>query len=236
MPYEMEIPLIEKIQRTPEVLSVRFKLENDEGFKAGQFAQVFLDNGNVKRYLSISNSPTEKGYLEFTKKLTGSDFSGLLEKLKAGDKALVKFPFGNFIYKEEYKKIAFISGGIGITPIRSITKYIVDSNIDCDVVLVYSCRTADDIAFKADFKEMSGKYNGLKVVHTLTDETPPEPEPYVRTGRIDAQMLKNEIPDYSERKFYVCGPPAMVDAIKKILDDELQVSKNNILEENFKGY
>ncbi|MDP3789336.1 MAG: FAD-binding oxidoreductase, partial [Candidatus Omnitrophota bacterium] len=124
---EVDVRVKEIISRTHNVKSVRLEADNID-FKAGQFMMVMLrGNSQVKRCLSISSSPTEKGYIEFTKKLTKSDFSEELDTLREGDKVKVQYPFGSFILRDPKDKIAFLSGGIGVTPIRSICKYAVDT-------------------------------------------------------------------------------------------------------------
>jgi ferredoxin-NADP reductase len=57
-----------------------------------------------------------------------------------------------------------------------------------------------------------------------------------RVGRVDSQIIREEIPDYRERKFYLCGPPAMVEAMKAMLTDGLSVTEDSIVTENFQGY
>lgn len=231
---ERELKVKEIIPRTYNVKSIRLEAEDWVDFQAGQFLQVTLKkNPELKRYLSISSSPTERGYIEFTKKITESGFSVALNNLKNGDSVSVKYPLGNFIWREEYKKIAFISGGIGITPIRSICKFVVDKNTGTDILLLYANRTDKDIAFKEDLKDMQKQYSKLKVVHILSE---PSAEIMSRSGRVNSQMIKEEIADYLERKFYLCGPPAMVEAMKAILASELSVTQNNIITENFQGY
>lgn len=231
---ELEARIKEIVTRTYNVKSFRLEVKGDIEFKAGQFLQVALQNNpQLKRYLSISSSPTEKGYLEFTKKLTESDFSQALNALQAGDLVKIQYPFGKFTLDEAYKKIAFISGGIGITPIRSIAKYIADKNTGTDVVLLYANRTVKDIAFREDFEQMQKQYPKLKVVHVLSESAEGIE---CKTGRIDAQVIKEGITDYTERKFYLCGPPAMVEAMKGILNNELGIQDTDIITENFQGY
>lgn len=231
---ELEAKIKEIISRTYNVKSFRLEIKDGLDFKAGQFLQVTLKtNPQLKRYLSISSSSAEKGYIEFTKKITESEFSKTLDSLKIGDSVIIKYPFGNFILQESYSKIAFLSGGIGITPIRSICKYAVDNKSNVDIVLIYANRTINDIAFREDFDEMQKQYSKLKVVHVLSQAVE---EFKTKTGRIDSQIIKGEIPDYAERKFYLCGPPAMVEAMQKILVDELALPKENIITENFQGY
>lgn len=224
------------IQRTYNVKSFRVELPEgiEPDFKAGQFLQVTLSKDKqLKRYLSISSSPTEKSYIEFTKKLTESDFSTALDKLKIGDFVTIEYPFGDFTLKEGFKKIAFLSGGIGITPIRSICKYITDRKLDMDAVLLYANNSSRDIAFKEDFDLMQKEHPKLKVMHVLC-----EVSSAVRCveGRINSEIIRNEIPDFLERKFYLCGPPGMVQAINKILSEELGLPRDKITTENFQGY
>ena len=234
MPVEIEARVKEVIQRNYNVKSFRLEIAGWLDFKAGQFLIITLQgNLNLKRYLSISSSPTEKCYLEFTKKITQSDFSTALDNLKAGDRVSIQYPLGKFILDESAPKVAFLSGGIGITPIRSICKYVVDKNLGVDIVLVYSNRSVRDIVFKDDFSAMSKSYPLLRVAHVLCEA---EQGFKCTVGRIDASIVKNEIPDYLERKFYLCGPPQMVEAMRKILAEELGLNAERIVTENFQGY
>ena len=146
---------------------------------------------------------------------------------------LCQYPFGKFILDESSPKIAFLSGGIGITPIRSICKYIVDKNLGTDAVLVYSNRSVRDIIFKDDFEAMQKNYPLLRVAHVLCVA---DPDFKCRVGLIDSRIVKNEIPDYQEGKFYLCRPPQMVEAMYKILAGELRLPEEKIVSENFQGY
>jgi len=234
MPIEVTAKIKEVIQRSHNVKSFRLEIPEAADFKAGQFLSVELNNDpNLKRYLSISSSPTEKSYIEFTKKITSSDFSQASDKLKAGDEVAIQYPFGKFVLDEAQEKIAFLSGGIGITPIRSICKYVVDKNPKIDVVLIYSNRSIRDIIFKEDFDAMQKSYPKLKVAHVLCEARPGFK---YTPGLINGAVVKNEIPDYMERKFYLCGPPQMVEAMRKILIEELNLPQEKIVTENFQGY
>jgi len=234
MAKDLIVRVKEVIPRTYNVKSIRFDIGEELDFKAGQFLSLTLQNNPaLKRYLSISSSPTEKCYLEVTKKITGSDFSKTLDQLKAGNTVTIQYPFGKFILEEQDKRIAFLSGGIGITPIRSIAKYAVDKNLGTDMVLIYANRSLKDIVFKEDFDAMQKIYPQLKVSHVLCEA---DPGFKCIPGLINAQVIKNEASDYPQRKFYLCGPPAMVEAMGKILTEELALDKKNIITENFQGY
>jgi glycine betaine catabolism B len=230
---DIDLRITQIIQRASNVKSVRLAIQ-DPVYRAGQFCCVSLKQEPVcKRYLSISSSPTEKGYIEFTKRITQSDFSSALDALKEGDSLKIQYPFGKFTLDDPKVKIAFLSGGIGITPIRSICKCVVDNNLGTDMILVYANRSIKDIVFRQDFDQMQKVYPKLKVVHVLCE---PEPDFKCTVGLINAQVIKDEVPDSLERKFYLCGPPPMVVAMEKILAEELKINKENIITEQFQGY
>ena len=237
MPAEVATKVIEVIQRNYNVKSVRVERAQDITFKAGQFLQVTLQNNpQLKHYLSISSSPTEKCHLEFTKKLSQSDFSKGMDVLKAGDELLIQYPFGKFTLEDNPAptgKIAFLSGGIGITPLRSITKDVVDRNLGTDIVLIYSNSSIKDIVFKDDFSAMQKAYVKLRVAHVLCEA---EPGFKCSVGYINASIIRNEVSDYKERKFFLCGPPGMVEAMRRMLSDELMLPGEQIVTENFQGY
>ncbi len=234
MPLELAVKIKEIIRRNYNVKSFRLEVEQPAEFQAGQFLSVQLGaSPELKRYLSISSSPTEKCYLEFTKKLTESDFSRKLDSLKPGDSVRIQYPFGKFVLDPTCLRVAFLSGGIGITPIRSICKYIVDWQLGTNIVLVYANRSVKDVVFKEDFDAMVKSYPGLKVAHVLCET---EPGFVCTVGRINATIIKQEVPDYLHRKFYLCGPPAMVEAMRRILSQELEVTAPMIVTENFQGY
>ena len=232
MEFETEVRRV--IKRTYNVKS--FRSERPEGFsyKPGQFLFITLKiNGEEKRkHFTLSSSPTETEFIEFTKKLTGHEFSNALDALKEGDWARIKAPFGNFTFQGEHDKIAMLSGGIGITPLRSICKFCTDKGLDTSIILLYGNRTEGDIVFRDQFEEMQKQNKSLKVVHTLSA---PSEAWKGYTGYIDEAMIKKEVPDFEERAFYTCGPPKMVEAMENLLDS-LDVPKGQVKKENFYGY
>jgi len=209
-------------------------VDNPAVYKAGQFLRVTLNNDkNLQRYLSISSSPTEDGYIEFTKKITASDFSVEFSKLKKGDMVSIEYPYGTFTIERAVERVAFISGGIGITPIRSMCKFAVDKKLNLNIILLYANNSVRDIVFREDFERMQEELNGLRVTHVLCQK---DMEFSCVVGRINAGIIKKEVPDYLARFFFLCGPPSMVDTIKNVLIKELGVALERIITENFQGY
>ena len=149
---EIKAELIKRIKRTETIESFRFKPEQRIDFQPGQFLQLILDKKNrdsytLNKFLSFSSAPG-KDYIEVTKRISESEFSKGLQKLNPGDQVLLEASMGDCVFQDDYAKIGFLIGGIGITPVISILEYIVDKGYDTDVCLLYSNRTDNEIAFR----------------------------------------------------------------------------------------
>jgi ferredoxin-NADP reductase len=145
-------------------------------------------------------------------------------------------PYGRFTFEGEYDKIAFLSGGIGITPIRSICKCACDKKLPADMILIYGNRTERDIVFHEDFLAMEAENRNLRVVYTVDTPMMDKNRWKGKSGFITSEMIKEAIPDYRERIFYVCGPPKMVDYLRALLSEELKIPKEKMKVEQFSGY
>ncbi len=235
---EFETEVLNIIQRTHNVKSFRFRIKEDVDFKPGQFffVTIKVEGAERTKHFSFSNSPTEKGYVEFTKRITDSEYSKALERLSIGDWARLRMPYGSFTFRGEYDKIAFLSGGIGITALRSICKFVTDMRLPTDMVLIYGNNTEEDIIFREDLESMEAVNKKFRIVHTLTSPDIDKGTWQGRTGYIDTEMIKEEIPDFEERVFYICGPPKMVESLVNILRNKLAIGEDRVRIENFVGY
>jgi ferredoxin-NADP reductase len=232
---KFETKVIYTIQRTRDVLSIRFERPNGFDFHPGQFMFLTINRDGEKtvKHFTISSSPTEKGFIEITKKLTGHDFSNALKELKIDEIVSVDAPYGNFTFKGEHNKVLFLTGGIGITPIRSIISCCIDEKINTDMVLIYSNTYEHNIPFKDELNDFQGFTPNLKVFYTVSKPTE-KWEGY--TGRIKGDMVRELVPDYGTRVPYISGPPAMVDNMVNILVNELKILSTQIKKEHFLGY
>ena len=224
----------EIIPRTYNVRSFRFPRPETLNYKPGQFLFITIKAGGkeLSKHFSISSSPTEKTHIEFTKKLSESEFSTALKALKEGDWARIDAPYGKFTFEGEHEKIGLLAGGIGITPLMSICKYCTDKRLNTKITLLYGNRTENDIAFRRELETMQEQNVNLKVVFILNEASN---EWKSATGIIDAEMVKKEIPDYRETVFYTCGSPAMVEAMEKLIES-LGLPKTQLNREYFVGY
>jgi glycine betaine catabolism B len=221
------------VRRGDHAVSVRFERPPGFSYLAGQFMFITLDRGTetLTRHLTISSSPTES-YLEVTKGLTGHPFANAMAALAPGDEAMIRGPIGSFTLDAQDEDVVFISGGIGVTPLRSMVRDAIDTHLLTRITLLYSARAEEDILFGEEFDEMQSTTPLFSVRVTLTR---PGPGWAGHVGRIDRDFVGQEVPDVRGRGFYVSGPPAMVDAITSILR-EMGVPDGRIRREYFPGY
>jgi ferredoxin-NADP reductase len=230
-----KVKFLESIKRTPTVESFRFMPEKRIDFLAGQFLRVIFDRDNLEnkelnKFLSFSSSPCRE-YIEVTKRLSDSAFSQRLKSLKKDDEILIKAPLGSCVFNKDFKNIAFLIGGIGITPVISMLEYIQDEDLDTDVILFYSNRSPLDIAFKEEIDRLAKENNRIKVFYLITDSAS-ENKGFI-FSRIDKEFLKNYLSELENRLIYIFGPPKMVEALK---ETALELGLTNIKTESFLGY
>jgi ferredoxin-NADP reductase len=232
-PAQFETDVSQVIQRTRDVESVRFKRPMGFDYLPGQWAFVTVGSGKqqITKPLSFSSSPTED-FLEFTKRLTGSDFSNAFAAMRARDSATIRGPYGKLTLQDDHKRICMLSGGIGITPLRSMIRYSTDKQLNTNIILLYSNRFEDDIAFQEDLDEMQLRNSNFKMIITITK---PSRAWKGLAGRINLDMIKRTVPNYEGRIFYACGPKPMVDAMVGILT-KMELPETQIKYEYFSGY
>jgi glycine betaine catabolism B len=231
---KFETQFQEIISRTHDVTSFRFPRPAGLDYKAGQFFFITLKQGEkeLSKHFSFSSSPTEKDHIEFTKKFTDHEYSLALKAVKVGDWARIDAPYGQFTFEGEYPKIAMLGGGIGITPFVSIIKNATDKPLSSRITLFYGCRTENDMAFKQELEELAWENKSLKIIYIINQPT----EKWEgATGNINAEMIKQLLPDYQENMFFTCGPPPMVEAMEKLVTS-LGLPKEKLKRELFSGY
>jgi ferredoxin-NADP reductase len=211
------------MKETPDVFTYRF--EPVEGpsisFKPGQFVNLILldEKGDLKgsRPYSIASSPLDTKGIELTIKLSGGQFTGQLAGLKEGAIVGLMGPFGSFTYDYNIKDVVILTGGVGITPFRSLWKYVTDKGTDTNITIIYSCRTPNDVIYKKELEGLSTRNPLVNVTLTYTREVPPKWTGL--RGRIDVEMVKKVVGPLMGNDFYICGPAVMVTELEKALMD-----------------
>jgi ferredoxin-NADP reductase len=200
-----------------------FRPDRKLTFRPGQYLEWTLavkhpDNRGNRRSFTVASAPTEdeirlgvKFYPE------ASAFKRSLAAMQPGDKIYAAQPAGNFVLpRNPSAKLAFIAGGIGITPFRSMLQHLLDRGERREVVLLYGNAMIADIAY-TEVLERAERELGVKTVYAVAAE--PAPAPGMHSGFIDAELIRRQVPDFKERTFYLSGPHAMVVLFKRTLRD-----------------
>jgi len=227
---EYTTEFLERIERTPTAVSYRFKHPEGFSFTAGQYMLVNLGEKLVHP-MSLSDCPEETGYIEFTKRMTGSPYCRRLESLAKGETVIVKGPAGNFLCDESDAAIVLIAGGIGITPIRSILKnHERKQGAPRKIILIYGNLNREDIAFRDELENL--QLPDYRLVHVLSDTAGME---NAHRGFITSDIIAKEVPEKEAATYMISGPPVMVEAIKKALTT-LNIPEAQIRTDVFLGY
>ena len=174
--------------------------------QAGQFfLWRFLDRRSwwASHPFSLSAAPDGRS-LRITAKALG-DFSGRMGEIRPGTRVVAEGPFGVFTEAARRReKVVLVAGGIGITPIRALME-----DMSGDVVVVYRVVSEDDIIFRDELEELA-RERGIRLLIVVGDHR-------TRAGRrlLSPAHLRELVPDIAERQVYVCGPPAMTDALER---------------------
>lgn len=210
-------------------------------FRPGQYAEWTIavpksDARGNRRYFTIASSPTEPN-IHFGIKFyrPPSTFKFKIAGFQLGSAAMIGNIGGDFtLPKNTGRKLAFIAGGIGVTPFRSMVKYMTDMHEHRDTVLMFSNKKAGEIAYRDIFDGAAAANIGFRVIYTLTER--PVPSDWKdEVGVLDAAMIQKHVPDYKERLFYLSGPHGMVDTFVHTLQ-AMGVSRFNIKTDYFPGF
>lgn len=231
----------EKVKLAENTYELVFDSNESLRFTPGQYLEWTLsanknDSRGNRRYFTVASSPTEseiKLGVRFAK--LGSSFKSTLLALKPSDKILVGHLAGDFVLPEDPKKpLVFIAGGIGITPFRSMIKYLVDTDEKRKITIFYANNIKEDISYKDIFDEASKKI-GLETIYILTNKDLVPKNWNGEVGYLTTDILKKYVKDYQTRTFYLSGPNAMVDAYKKLLK-QMGINDKQIVTDYFPGF
>jgi ferredoxin-NADP reductase len=224
-------------------------------YKAGQYAAMDLETkedaeGPVRSF-TIASSPTEEEFILISTRIRDTPFKKKLSRLEIGTLIKITAPVGSFVLPEgdNFKRVVFLSGGIGVTPFRSMVKYATDKRMPIRIMMFDSNRNEENILYKTDFDQCVKANNNLKVIYTITGEGQGESSSSIpgaaagsnwkgEIGFINKEMLTRYMTsdELEDSIFYLCGPPGMLKAMQKLLQDELRIPDQRIKSEEFTGY
>jgi len=230
------LTLTNRIKLAPNMYEFIFTPNRRLSFSSGQYLEWTLahdkyDMRGIRRYFTIASSPNDPAIRLSTKFYEpASTFKKSLLSLRKGSTLVVSQLSGDFIMpRNPSRKIVFIAGGIGITPFISMIRDLIDRNKSRDIVLLYANRTATDTAYRDILNTATA--HGVQTVYAFSNE----PKASGGISIINTDVIKSQIPDFSERVFYISGPHSMVAGIDTTLR-ELGIPSSQIKSDYFPGF
>ncbi len=233
---KIKLFLVRKEQISDHLYDLVFRPERSFAYQAGQYMEWTMSNvsfnlkGN-RRYFTLASSPTEKDIrlgISYHPDYP-SAFKEKMLSMKEGESLVADNLAGDFVLPRNPKeKMVFIAGGIGVTPFRSMIKYLIDKKEQRDIIIFYSVTKNADLAYQDVIQEAQTNV-GIKFIRVITDEKIQDEIP----SKITVDLIKREIPDYKERIFYLSGPPGMVKNFQSLL---VKLGVKKIKTDFFTGY
>ncbi len=226
-----EMPVQSATLELPDTKTLRLQWPQgyDPEFKTGQFITLYFpDSPAYKRAYSLSSCALDRGFYEVTIKRDGKMGTRIVDWVQPGDKLVVIPPAGRFlpVFAPD-KHLLCIAGGSGVTPFRGFVREATRRALATKITILYSVRTANDIIFDKEFRQLEQANPHFKFLVTCTRLPPDHPWPG-RRGRIEAAWVREQVADLPNTVFYACGPNALVDATERLVIEELKVPREQM--------
>jgi ferredoxin-NADP reductase len=198
-------------------------------FQPGQYLTLTfrVDGVPVERCYTIASPPSRPDRLTITvKRVPGGPVSNWLhDRMRVGDRVAATGPFGEFSFAQHpARRYAFLSAGSGITPLMSMTRALCEAGSphepggSSDVVFVHSARSPADIIFRDELVAIDARAD-MSVAVVCEGDAPGDRWGGAR-GRLSLPLLTSLVPDLGDREIFTCGPPAYMDAVRALLDEQ----------------
>lgn len=224
--------IVDVKQETHDTYTITFEPDNEKEIRRnpGQYMFVkFKRPGRPSELhpFTISASPLKTRVLQASIKQSGN-FTNTIDQTKAGDKARIEAPFGVFSFVHDNPvKLIFIAGGIGITPIMSMTRYLKETESDIPVTIIHGVKRRRDMTFKSELNELPDNF---RVVYVLSK---PDDQWEGEKGHVTKELIEKYCKDSLQTAdVYVCGPPVMMEKVIESLG-QLGVKDKRIHFERF---
>lgn len=198
-------------------MELRLEVPNREelAFLPGQYVNIDVPGTDVKRSYSFSNAPHEPA-LSFLVKLSpgGAMSDYLTERAAVGDELTLTGPHGSFFLRETERPVLLLAGGTGLAPILSMLRKLRADRSDRIAHLIYGVSTDDDLVSLEELATLADALPRFTWDHCVSDQASSAQHKGHVTDLIAAEHLHE-----GDVALYLCGPPAMVESVRKGVAD-----------------
>jgi ferredoxin-NADP reductase len=234
-----ELAIARIFDETPDVRT--FRLVAPDGgplpfsHVAGQYLNLALtiDGRRVNRSYTIASSPTRNAYCEISVKRAADGYGSrhLHETWREGQRVKVSAPAGKFVFAgHEADRVVLIAGGIGITPMMSVVRSLTDRGWRGEIYLLFSVRLVRDVVFREELAYLERRFPNLHV-RVCVSRDPDTAWDGVR-GQIMRETIAAFVPHLTHGPVLLCGPDAMMVAVRAVLVG-MGVPDAEVLQEEF---
>ena len=206
-------------------------------FRAYSMANYPAEKDIIMLTVRIATPPWDKKTNYWKKGVPPGLCSSYIFSLKPGDKVQVSGPYGEFFLRETKNEKMFIGGGAGMAPMRSHIFHLLKTQQvrDIPITFWYGARNPLEMFYEEEFRELEKEFSNFKFTVAYSDPQPEgerwnAPNGFIHQVVYDMYLKNHEAPEDIE--YYLCGPPLMIDAVKKMLYD-LGVPDENVMFDDF---
>lgn len=220
---------------TEAIKTFWFEPEQKIQYTAGQYTEISLphpspDDRGIQRWFTLSSSPTED-LVSITTKFApehGSTFKQTLAQMEPGTEVDLADPMGDFVLpKLAQTPLVFVAGGMGLTPFRSMFKWMIDTGEKRDIKFIYGVRSEEDIIFQDIFDEVG--------IHATIVVSEPSDSWGGERGHLSAEMILGLAQPSEDALIYMSGPEPMVESLEADMKKH-GIAENRLVGDFFPGY
>ncbi|WP_276587372.1 benzoate 1,2-dioxygenase electron transfer component BenC [Amycolatopsis iheyensis] len=209
--YPATLTALDRLSPTTVAVTLETPERDKLAFLPGQYVNIAVPGTDETRSYSFSNAPDDK-HLTFLVKLTpgGVMSEYLTGRAKPGDELSFTGPHGSFFLRETERPVLLLAGGTGLAPILSILRTLRAAGSTRPAHLIYGVSTDDDLVEVETLRELAAQVENLTWDHCVADPASTAPNKgYVTT------LIRDEHLHDGDVAVYLCGPPPMVEAVRK---------------------
>ncbi len=212
-------------------ISFDIQLDDDQPeihFLAGQYVNVGIPNSDETRSYSFSSKPQQRLTSFVVRNVPNGKMSEFLSKhAQVGDKMTFTGPFGSFYLRDVVRPVVMLAGGTGIAPFLSMLQVLAEKGSDQPVRLVFGVTNDFDLVALEQLNQLAAELPWFEYRTVVAHPESNHARKGYVTGHIENSWLNN-----GEVDIYLCGPVAMVDAVRNWLQTE-NIEPSNFLFEKF---
>jgi benzoate/toluate 1,2-dioxygenase reductase subunit len=212
--HEGAIASVDRLSDSTIAFSIKLDQGDGVGFLPGQYVNVEIPGTALTRSYSFSSPPSANDAGFVVRNVPGGRMSNfLVEQAQVGQRIGFTGPFGSFYLREVKRTTLFLAGGTGIAPFLSMLEALAAQGCEHPVRMVFGVTFDADLVALDQLDAIKAKLPGFEYRTCVVDKDSGHARKGYVTEHVDAAWLNGGDVDV-----YLCGPVAMVDAVKHWLD------------------